>query len=89
MERLKIYASRLLENAIALEDELYSVGLPVERRPKNAPPTQHLWRRMLFRHSEISNCAAYTQIFDFYPIIWGMDCVLEPPVRLSRDYVQI
>ena len=46
MERLKIYSSRLLENAISLEDELYSVGLPVERRPKNAPPTQHLWIRI-------------------------------------------
>lgn len=41
--RLKTYAVRVLRNAVSLENELYSVGVAVERRPPDLPPTQHLW----------------------------------------------
>jgi glycine hydroxymethyltransferase len=41
--RLRAYASLALENAVSLEDALAAAAVPVVRRAKEAPPTQHIW----------------------------------------------
>jgi glycine hydroxymethyltransferase len=48
--QLNAYTSRLLENALVLEDELLKAGVPVLSRSKQGdnswPPTHHLWLPM-------------------------------------------
>jgi glycine hydroxymethyltransferase len=54
-EELSTYASRLLENALVLEDELLRLGVPVFRRSRQGdeswPVTQHLWLPMKSQES--------------------------------------
>lgn len=49
-KELNTYASRLLENALVLEEELLRAGVPVFSRSKQGdaswPPTHHLWLPM-------------------------------------------
>src|SRR5207237_10608838 len=52
---LNTYTSRLLENALVLEDELLKAGVPVFSRLKQGdaswPPTHHLWLPMKSQNS--------------------------------------
>jgi glycine hydroxymethyltransferase len=42
---LREYSQRMLRVAVALEDELAEHGVPVVRRPRELPPTHHVWIR--------------------------------------------
>jgi len=44
-EWLAEYSQRMLTVSVLLEDELNARGVPVVRRPRDLPPTHHVWIR--------------------------------------------
>jgi glycine hydroxymethyltransferase len=81
---LQEYSQRMLRVAVALEDELAERGVPVVRRPRDLPPTHHVWIREADRerafatYERLEQCLIFT---NFRTLPYG----LGPGVRLGAN----